>query len=164
MTSRSTLLIKQPRDKIRQALVERTWELAEFLDDIETAELIGEIEQNGSARVSKHVWRATPNIPDLLAPHVDADTFAWTAMVEWHDDEYSSQWRIEPLALKEDITCTAELNLNRAMGGRATQIAINLNLHGLENNPGVESIAYRIILVNWQKLIEATSRCLDASD
>jgi hypothetical protein len=160
MTSRSTLMVKHPRERLRAVLVERTWELAGFIDDIELAELV-EISSGGSkSQSATHVWRAKASVPALLAPHIDSDYFSWTAVVQWNEDDFGSRWRIEPHALKESLSCSADVALNEAMGGRATRVAIELGLHGLDGRRGVETIAYRIVMVNWQKLVEAAVRKL----
>jgi hypothetical protein len=37
-----------------------------------------------------------------------------------------------------------------------------MNIDGLNDQQGVETIAYRIVLVNWQKLVEAAVRRLES--
>lgn len=143
-------MVKFPRDELHTALVARTWELANHLDDIDAATL--EHETSESAR---HVWRAIPNIPPLLAPHVDADHFSWTAEVQWASGSFESSWRIQPHALKESLSCSANVSLDKALGGRATRIVTDITLTGLDGRQGVETIAYRIVQVNWQKLVDA---------
>ena len=160
MTARSMLVVRQPRERLRAALVERTWELARFLDEIESAELVGQGPSGSKLRSATHVWRAKASVPALLAPHIDSDYLSWTAEVRWNEDDFGSRWRIEPHALRESLSCSADVALSEAMGGRATRVAVAIEFHGLDNRRGVETIAYRIVQVNWQKLVEAAVRKL----
>lgn len=160
MTTRSKLLVRQPRDRLHTALVTRTWELAEYLDDIASVELVKEDTTDTRSKSARHVWRAKPNVPPMLAPHVTTDHFKWTAIVQWSDGDYESRWRIEPHALRQTLSCAGNVTLSEAIGGRATQVAIDANIEGLNGQQGVETIAYQIVLVNWQKLVEAAVRQL----
>ena len=162
MTNRSKLLVMQPRDRLHTVLVTRTWELAEFLDDIASVEFIRQETLDGRSRSASHVWRAKADVPPLLAPHVNIDHFKWTATVQWSEDDYESRWRIEPHALRQTLSCDGIVTLSEAVGGRATRVAIDTNIEGLNDQQGVESIAYRIVLVNWQKLVEAAVRRLES--
>jgi hypothetical protein len=162
MITRSTLLVRHSRDELRAVLIEHTWELSAFLEDIEHAELKEHSSPKAGVQSARHMWRAKTNVPLLLAPHIDADYFAWTAVVEWDSNDYVSGWRIEPHALKESLICTANVVLKEALGGRATQIMIDVNIEGLDGRRGIETIAYRIVLVNWQKLIEAATQRLQS--
>lgn len=162
MTTSTILMVKQPRERLRAVLVERTWELASHLDEIEVAELI-EHRVDDDVQTARHVWRAKPNVPALLAPHIDADHFSWTAVVTSSADSFGSSWRIEPHALRETLSCAANVTLDQALGGRATRVAIELGIVGLDGRKGVETIAYRIVLMNWQKLVDAATRKLAAA-
>lgn len=156
------LLVRQSRDQLREVLIERTWELSELLDDIEHAELVEQNSSKAKVRSVQHVWRAKTNVPALLANHIEAEYFAWTAVVEWDSNEFCSRWRIDPHALKESLTCTAKVSLEEALGGSATRVMIDVSIEGLDGRKGVETIAYRVVLVNWQKLVEAATRRLQS--
>lgn len=160
MSKRSKLLVMQPRDRLHTVLVTRTWELAEFLDEIASAEFIQQDTLDTRVKSASHVWQAKPSVPPMLAPHVNADHFRWTATVRWNDDDFESRWRIEPHALKQTLSCDGVVTLSEAVGGRATQVAVDARIDGLNDQQGVETIAYRIVFVNWQKLVEAAVRRL----
>jgi len=155
------LIVKQPRERLQTALVERTWELAQFLDDIEIAELMEQSSSNADVRTAVHVWRAKTNVPSLLEPYIDADHFSWTALVAWSANDFGSRWSIEPHALRDTMSCAANVTLTTALGGQATQVAIDVDIGGLDGRQGAETIAYRIVLVNWQKLVAAAARKLE---
>ena len=163
MTTGSILIVKQARDRLHSVLVARTWQLGTHIDDIDSVELIEHAKVDSGANSARHVWRAKPRVPELLAPHVDADHFRWTATVEWHEDHYDSRWRIEPHAVRQPVSCSAVVKLSEAIGGRATRVTIETSIEGLDGQAGVQAIAYRIVLVNWQKLVEASVRMLESS-
>jgi hypothetical protein len=162
MTTGSILIVRQTRDRLHSVLVARTWELGTHIDDIESVELLEHRKVEPGVNSARHVWRAKPRVPQLLAPHVEADHFRWTAIVEWRDDRYDSRWRIEPHAVRQAVTCSAVVKLSEAIGGRATRISIDTSIEGLEGQSGVQEIAHRIVLVNWQKLVEASVRRLES--
>ena len=157
MTSRSKLIVKHPRNLLQTILVARTWELGRHMEEISSVTL--DLESSSSAR---HTWRAKPEVPALLAPHVDDHHFSWTAEVQWDSDTFESSWRIEPHALRESLSCTAQVELKEALGGRATQIAFHAELNGLDGRKGIETIAYHILQTNWKKLVDAAQREIEA--
>lgn len=161
MSSRTVIVVRQPREHLQAVLVERTWELAPFLDEIEIAELREVNSSDAEAQSAIHAWRAKANVPALLSPHMDADYFGWTTMVAWSADNFISRWRIKPHALKDSLSCAADVTLTEALGGRATRVAIDADIRGLAGRQGAETIAYRVVLVNWQKLVEAAARKLE---
>lgn len=163
MTTGHILIVRQPRDRVHSVLVARTWEIAAHIDDIESVELVEHRTVDSGVNSARHVWRAKPSVPKLLAPHVDADHFRWTAIVEWRDDDYDSRWRIEPHAVRQEVSCCASVKLSEAIGGRATRITIDTSIEGLDGQTGVQAIAYRIVLVNWQKLVEASVRMMESN-
>jgi len=162
VTTGSILIVRQSRDRLHSVLVARTWELGAHIEDIESVELIEHRTIEAGVTSARHVWRARPRVPQLLAPHVEADHFRWTAIVEWRDDHYDSRWRIEPHAVRQQVSCSAVVKLSEAMGGRATRVIIDTSIEGLDGQTGVQAIAYRIVLVNWQKLVEASVRRLES--
>lgn len=161
MSEKFLLVVPHPRTRLRDVLCARTWELAAFLDDIDSAVLEAE-ESIGAARVSAtHTWRAGVNVPAMLVPHLDADYFAWTAVVEWSRNSFDSRWRIVPHALRESLWCTARVVLLEALGGAGTRVCIEVDIVGLDGRRGVETLAYRIVETNWRKLVDAAARHLD---
>jgi hypothetical protein len=64
--------------------------------------------------------------------------------------------------LRQTLSCDGIVTLSEAVGGRGTRVAIDTNIDGLNDQQGVETIAYRIVLVNWQKLVEAAVRRLES--
>lgn len=161
MSFRSVIVVRQRREHLQEVLVERTWELAQFIDEIETAELREICSSDTEAQSAAHAWRAKANVPALLSPHIDADYFGWTAVVAWSASNFTSRWRIEPHALRDTLYCAADVTLSEALGGRATRVAIDTDIRGLAGRQGAETIAHRVVLVNWQKLVEAAAHKLE---
>jgi hypothetical protein len=161
VTTGSKLIVRQPRDRLHQVLVARTWELGTHLDDIDSVDLIEQRTAATGVNSARHLWRAKPRVPPLLAPHIDDDRFRWTAIVEWNDGDYESRWRVEPQAVREALSCSASVTLGEALGGRGTRVTIDTSIEGLDGHKGIHTIAYRIVLVNWQKLVDAAVRMLE---
>ena len=155
--ARTTLMVRHVREALQEALVARTWELAEFLDEIDHAELTAHSSATAPYSAT-HIWRARANVPAILDPHIDADHLSWTAIVEWGEQPFSSRWQILPHALRESVSCVADVNLLPALGGSGTRTTIDVELRGLDGRRGIESLAQRLVQMNWQKLVEAASR------
>jgi hypothetical protein len=145
---------------MRDVLCGRAWELAPLLEEIETAVLNADEPVGTGRRATTHTWRAAVNVPAALAPHLDADYFAWTAVVEWSTRTFESRWRILPHALRDTLSCTDEVTLLEALGGAGTRICVEVDIQGLDHRKGLETVAYRIVETNWRKLLEAAVRHL----
>lgn len=161
---REVLLINYPCMRVQSSLCTRTWELAGHLEEIDTVELHENIRNPAGDHRAVHTWRARTNVPPLLAPHLDVDYFAWTASVEWRADSLISHWRIEPHALRDALTCTAQLALTDALGGRGARLILELAIDGLDGRQGIATLAYRLVAANWRKLIQACERQLESQD
>jgi hypothetical protein len=146
---------------MRDVLYGRTWELAAYLDGIESAVLEDECVTEDSRLQAVHTWRAKANVPPLLAPHINVDYLAWTALVEWSATDFTSRWRIEPHALKERFWCEADVTLLEALGGRGTRVSIILDIGDLDGRRGIETLAYQIVSVNLRKLVDAAVRKIE---
>jgi hypothetical protein len=93
------MVVVHPRERVWDALCERTCELAPYLDHIDSAELKSrETTAQGLVRCV-HVWRARPNVPGVLAHHIDKGLLEWTGRTEWRAGEYESHWVVEPRSM-----------------------------------------------------------------
>jgi len=158
---RMVMVVRHPRDRLREALCERTCDLARYLDGIESAELRScETAADGLMRCV-HVWRARSGVPPLLAPHVDGAFLEWVGRTEWRADDYRSRWVVEPRFLKHGALCEATMSLSPAIGGSGTRVELELDLDGLQGPAGFRTITTTILSTHFRKLVEAATRLIE---
>jgi hypothetical protein len=162
MKEKAVIVVMQPRDLLWRALCERTIDLARYLEDIESAELVSkETAPNGLIR-QVHFWRARANVPALLAPHINGQFLEWTGRVEWQADAYESRWLVEPRFMKSATLCEAIMNLSPAVGGKGTRLSLELEVTGAPGFAGVQTIAKSILTGHFRKLVDAASRLIES--
>ncbi|HVJ41989.1 MAG TPA: hypothetical protein VM639_10845 [Dongiaceae bacterium] len=162
MKEKTVIVVMQPRDPLWQALCERTCDLARYLEDIESAELVSrETTPKGLTR-HVHFWRARANVPAILAPHIDASFLAWTGKIEWQANDYKSRWIVEPQFMKEAVLCEAVMDFSPAVGGRGTRLDLQLEIMGLQRPLGFQTIMKTILTTHFRKLVGAATQLIEA--
>jgi hypothetical protein len=155
------MVVMHPRERVWDALCERTCELAPYLEHIERAELKSrETTTQGLVRCV-HVWRARAKVPQILAHHIDNGLLEWTGRTEWRANEYESHWVVEPRSLKDSALCEGTMRLSPAVGGRGTRIDLDLTLVFAQPTAGLRMLTSTILSTHFRKLVEAASRLID---
>lgn len=163
MKEKTTIVAMYPRDRLREALYERTCDLARYLDDIESAELVSrEVTPQGLIR-HRHHWRARANLPPILVEHIDKSVLEWIGRIEWRADEYVSRWIVEPQFMKGSILCEMVMNLAPAVGGRATRLDLELDLTAVRGPVGFQTILRTVLNTHFRKLVGAAGTLIENS-
>jgi hypothetical protein len=150
-----------PRERVWDALCERTCELAPYLEHIQSAELSSrETTTQGLVRCV-HVWRARANMPAILAHHIDKGLLEWTGRTEWRTNEYASRWVVEPRSMKDSALCEATMRFSPAVGGKGTRIDLELTLGAFQLPAGFRTITSTILTTHFRKLVDAATRYLE---
>jgi len=157
---RIVVMVMHPRERVWDALCERTCELAPWLEHIEHAQLLSR-ETSGDGLVRcVHAWRARANLPALLAPHLDRGLLEWTGRTEWRVDDYQSRWLVEPLAMKGAALCEGTMRFTPAVGGKGTRVDLELALVDSGRSAGVRTLTASILSTHFRKLVDAASRSI----
>jgi hypothetical protein len=158
---RTVIVVMLPRDRLWEALCERTCDLARYLDNIESVELKSkETTPTGLIRCV-HFWRARANVPSVLAPHIDTNFLEWTGRTEWRVNEYESRWVVEPRFMKDSVLCEAIMNFSPAIGGRGTRLDLQLEVLGVQGLAGFQTITNTVLTTHFRKLVEAATRLIE---
>src|SRR5688500_12711667 len=120
------MVVMHPRERVWNALCERTCELAPYLEHIQSAELTSRESTTEGLVRCVHAWRAPVNVPAILAHHIDTELLEWTGRTEWRANEYESRWLIEPISMKDTALCEATMRFSPAVGGKGTRIDLEL--------------------------------------
>jgi hypothetical protein len=158
---RIVMIVMHPRNRVWDALCERTCELAPYLEHIESAELKSRQTSNRGLIRCVHVWRARANVPAILAHHMDAGLLEWTARTEWRRSAYESRWVVEPRSTKDSALCEGTMRFSPAVGGKGTRIDLELEIVVAQPTAGWQTITRTILSGHFRKLIDAASRLLE---
>jgi hypothetical protein len=155
------MIAKQPRTHVWDALCERPWELAPFLEHIEGAELTNRTSDiDGYVRCA-HLWRARANVTGILAHHIDKGLLEWTTHTEWRVHEYASRWDVRPRLLKGATLCKGEMRLSPALGSRGTRIELDLAVVAPQPSAGWRAITGAILSAHFRMLVKAATSQLE---
>jgi hypothetical protein len=155
------MVIMHPRERVWDALCERTCELAPYLDHIESAELKSrETTTQGLVRCV-HVWRARANVPAVLAHHIDKGLLEWTGRTEWRANEYESRWVVEPRSMKDSTLCEGTMRFSPAVAGKGTRVDLELALVAFRGTAGLRTIISTILSTHFRKLVDAATRLIE---
>lgn len=161
MREKTVVVVKQPRDRLWDALCERTCDLAGYIESIESAELKSrETTPEGLVRCV-HVWRARSNLPAILARHLDGGLLEWTAHTEWRADAYESLWQVKPSFMKGAVLCAATLSFAPAIGGRGTRLGLDLEVQGIDGAAGFQAITSTMLTGHFRKLVDAATQLIE---
>jgi len=162
VNERMIMVVMHPRERVWEALCERTCELAPYLDHIESAELKSrEMTAEGLVRCV-HVWRARANVPAIMAHHIDKGLLEWTGRTEWQANEYQSRWVVESRAMKDSALCEGTMRLSPAVGGKGTRIDLELALPAFQRTAGLRAITSTVLSTHFRKLVDAATRFIEA--
>jgi hypothetical protein len=155
------MVVMYPRERVWDALCERTCELAPYLDHIESAELKSrETTTQGLVRCV-HVWRARANVPAVLAHQIDKGLLEWTGRTEWRANEYESHWVVEPRSMKGSTLCEGTMRFSPAVGGKGTRVDLELALAVFQRTAGLRTITSTILSTHFRKLVDAATRLIE---
>jgi len=155
------MVVMHPRERVWEALCERTCELAPYLDHVDSAELRSrETTTQGLIRCVQ-VWRARANVPAVLAHHIDKDLLEWTCRTEWRANEYESQWVVEPRSMKDSALCEGTMRFSPAVGGKGTRVDLELALVAFQHTAGMRTIMSTILSTHFRKLADAATRLIE---
>jgi hypothetical protein len=155
------MVVMHPRERMWDALCERTCELAPYLEHIERAELKSRQTTTQGLVRCVHDWRARANVPAILAPHIDSGLLEWTARTEWWANKYESRWVVEPRSLKDSALCEGTMRFSPAVGGKGTRIDLDLTVMSAQPTVGLQTLTSTILSTHFRKLVDAASRLID---
>lgn len=169
----SVVVARHPREIVWKTIRDRLVDLAPLLDGVESITLLERREAEDGAVHLVNLWKATAEIPAILAKVVQPSMLAWVDRAEWRHEAWECRWRIEPRFFPGRIRCSGSTRYEPALGGRGTRITfagtLEVDLAGVPGLPGflgapasgaVESLAIALVPRSFRKLADALSRLL----
>ncbi|MGA2552347.1 MAG: hypothetical protein ABSF50_19550 [Burkholderiaceae bacterium] len=161
MSEKLVMMVMHPRERVWEALCERTCELAPYLEHIESAELKSRQMTPEGLVTCVHFWRARANLPTLLARHVDPGLLEWTGRTEWRPNEYHSRWVVLPKSMKKAALCEGTMRLSSAIGGKGTRVDLDLTLLNAAPTAGLRAITSTILSTHFRQLVLAANQLIE---
>jgi hypothetical protein len=152
---------------------DRLPEIVRLIDDIEGVTVQSREElPDGTLRLV-NVWRAKPNLPAIVANHIEPEMLAWTDHAEYDPAAFVCSWKLEPHFFAERISCVGVTRYEPAIGGRGTRVTFDADLHlaigALPGMPAllegavsnaVEAFMTALVPRNFRKLMDALEKSL----
>jgi hypothetical protein len=173
-TFRTIHVVKQPVDRVYEAVRDRLPEIAAMLDDVESVRMLERKAGAGGGLSLVNEWRARLPLPRVLDDLVHKDSLGWIDRACWDDRGRRCAWEIEPLFLPGQIRCRGTTEYEAAMGGRgarvtfAGQIEITLGARGTIRGPldqtvssVVESIVTTVVPRNFRKTLDGACALIE---
>ena len=172
MKIRSETRLHHPIEKVFEAYRDRMAEVAAFLPDVESIEVISRTEEDGKV-ILHNEWRADVDIPAVATKFLKPEHLRWDDYATWDTGLRKCAWRIETRVFSDGFTCAGTTELTE--DGDGTRIVldgdISISLSGVPGVPGflgkriapqVEKFVVALIAPNLEKTNEAIGRYLDS--
>lgn len=119
---RRTVLVRQARDRVWNALEARLDEVARHMEGIESVRCLEREEERPGVFQTVNEWRATTALPAFLQSRVEGDALVWTERARMDSAAYESAWTVESSILGDGLGARGRTRLTPAMGGRGTRL------------------------------------------
>jgi hypothetical protein len=166
---RSLVVLKRPQKELWVVMRDHLVDFAKHIDDIESIRQIERsIDSNGIVRIVNE-WRIRQQLPSAICTMLKIEEMGWIDRNIWNTDTGTCYWSIEPVFLREFISCSGETAFSTAMAGRGTRVTF---AGDLDLKPGllgslaaiepmvsgfIESIVTNIVPRNLRAVIEAAA-------
>jgi hypothetical protein len=166
---RSLVVLKRPQPELWTVMRDHLVDFAGRIDDIDS---IRQIDRSTDANGIVHIvneWRIRQQLPAAIRTMLKIEEMGWTDRNSWNTDTGTCSWSIEPIFLREFISCFGETAFSTAMAGRGTRVTfageLDLkpgllgSLAGIEPMVSgfIESIVTTIIPRNLRAVVEAAA-------
>lgn len=172
MKIRSETRLHHSIDKVFEAYRDRMSEVAAFLPDIESIQVLSRVEEDGRV-VLHNEWRGDVEIPKVASKFLKPEHLRWDDYATWQTDTRSCSWRIETRVFNDGFSCSGTTKLTE--DGDGTRIVLDgdlkIQLQGVPGVPGflgkrlapqIEKFVVALIAPNLEKTNEAIGRYLDS--
>ena len=174
MDFKSTAVIKHHIDLVWVTMRDKTPELVDLLDDVESVTVRERVEHDSGDVKVINIWQAAPKLPSFLHRYITPEMLAWTDYAEWTWQSQACNWTIEPHAFANRIECSGKTTFESAIGGRGTRVTFDGKIElapddmtkvtgaiGTMGTNAVEAFIKKLLPNNFVKLTKALSNYLN---
>ena len=158
-------MIPFPIAKVYEAMRDHLPELAKYMPNIESIEVISKVNENNVLQIVNQWNPAETEIPKVAQPFIQADKIFWKDYATWTDAEYSCSWRLEMGFMPERVTCVGRtyfVQLDENRTEMRVEGDLTLQLQGLvprlilgKATKVVETFVSKLVQPNFQKTTQA---------
>ena len=152
-------------DKVYTAMRDHMPELADFMPNVKSIEVVKRTEQGDSIHILNRWTPAATEVPTIARPFIDPAKTNWLDHAVWNNGQYICNWKLEMGFMTERIQCSG-MTAFKSLGENQTQMSIqgtlDLNLKGLvprfllsKATKAIESFVGKLVEPNFQKTVEA---------
>ena len=152
MEIRTDTILTWPRKVVYETYRDRLAELVPYLPNVEKI-TVASSEREGATLHLLNEWKAKGDIPRVARSIIKPEMLRWKDFADWHDDEWSVDWRME-LAFLNEVVETHGRNRFVEMGDDRARVEIRgvLNIDG-SKIPGVPRLLGRKIAPQIEKFV-----------
>jgi len=94
--------VKFGRELVFTTIRDKLAELVPYLPNVKKIEVLERKKTKGVIQLTNK-WYADYKIPALVRKVIKVDELSWTDYAKWYDDDYTCEWRIEPVVFKDYV-------------------------------------------------------------
>ena len=119
------VLIRQPTDRVWEALQNELSAIAAFMPAIDSIRCIEKAEGAGVVQ-TVHEWKAAAGLPRAIEIRAGSEALTWIETAEWEQSAAEVRWSVESQLLGKSLTGSGVTRFERAMGGQGTRASFEL--------------------------------------
>lgn len=127
MELRADATIPFPRPVVFAAYRDKLQDMLEYLPNVRKIE-IRKREEDGKTIKLLNFWQGGGDIPAAARAFVSEAMLSWLDYATWNEETYVCEWRIEPGAMTEAITCKGHNKFTEVEGGTHLEIRGELTI------------------------------------
>ena len=174
MELRADANIPFARPVVFQAYRDKLVEMLPYLPNVRAIE-VRKREEDGSVTKLLNFWKGGGDIPAAARAFVSESMLSWLDYATWNEAEYTCDWKIEPQAFTEAITCVGKNRFFEDGGKTKLEIRgeISIDPKKLKGIPGflsgkvakaVEELLISKIKPNLVSTADGLTKYLEARD
>ncbi len=119
---RSLVVLKRQQQELWAVMRDHLVDFAGRIDDIESIRQLERSTDSGGIVHIVNEWRIRQQLPATIRTMLKIEEMGWTDRNSWNADTGTCSWSIEPMFLREFISCSGETAFSTTMAGRGTRV------------------------------------------
>ncbi|MEW6439798.1 MAG: DUF2505 family protein [bacterium] len=154
MKFESSQVIDFPVERVFTVVRDHLAELVPFMPNVDKIEIRSREPIDGGRIRIVNRWYGRAEVPAIAARFIPPEMVGWVDTAVWDESRYSCQWQIEPLFMRESVSCTGVNDYRREEAGRKTRLQITGDLSVRSKGlPGVPRLLERKVAEQIEKFV-----------
>ena len=173
MEFKTLSVIKHPPKLVWDTMQNHFPEIGDLVDEVDSIVLEKSTKLPSGEIENVNIWKADPQIPEMIAKFVKPEMLTWTDTAVWDEKNMICNWTIDSHYFKEKMDCKGFTKFDSAIGGRGCRLTFQGSIYwegGIPLTLGVmdgmvskalESILSKMVPNNFRKLTNAVSQFIE---